>query len=1149
MKTKKVTLVLICLGLVCILFYVLFRVGLVEDKNAYYIAVAGPVTGPHEAVGRSYVNAVRLCVNAVNRKGGIFGRKLYMNVLDDRNDPAQAGQMALDLVKDDRTVAVIGHYYASCSEIAGEIYKKNRIPAISPATTDVDLARQNNWYFTNVFNDESQARFLVNYVKEFLADYEEKPLADYEGKKDKEISVSIVNETSSYGLFLAGYFEEASRELGIEVKYKWDFDKKSANLDQRLREIVYQLRARDDAGIVFLAMNAEPGVKIVKMMKDIVVKNRVITPVAFASKRFADGFSEFPKEIRKPGHYTDGIYVVAPMLFETGNEMFQRFSQTYADKYDEKPDWMAAFAFDSALAVVRAMAGADISGDEDIVEVRRKIRDRLSQMTSIDHAVKGVTGPNYFRAEGDSARPISIGVYKNNEIISAMTQLQPVPDIHEIRDFKEDILSRRILLFDGRYMFKTNVVYTGIKVNEIKDVDPKAMTCRLGFDIWFRYRGDIDMGSIEFLNAVEPVSLGKPLAEKINGELVSRRYRVEGLFRSEFVATSDAFGYHNIGVKFRHRAYNRENMIFVTDILGMGLSDPDAYLRIMKTEGVPGPDTGWSVAGVRFFNDIFSQSMMGDVEYLDATPGVEEFSRFNLAIRLKRNVFTLRGRLEDYSADLFFLSLTLIILLRLFVYRKKKRYTKSIWFFELLFAIVLLLSFEPVSIGLVRFIFGVFYSQEIEPHIMTFHVTVFDILWWLVPAYYLKMALEPFILLPAEERTGKPIPAVLRRFLSYIIYFLALYCIVAYVFDQNITKLMATSGAIAMIIGFIIKANISNFFSGIVINRGDAINIGDYVKVGSNEGKVLDITYRSTKLKKGDGSVVSIPNASVSDSIVQNFNAAGANFGVGFMIHVGPSHPPDRIKKILYDAVISAECVSESTVPKIRFKGFGEWSAQYSVDFEIEEFGKKSAYSEVVWERVWRHLNMAGVKPVLRDREIHFAEMPGQEPPDREPSAVLKMIDIFRPFPDEAKFRLGRVMRRRHYPSGKTIVTQGDTGDSLFIIAEGVVGVRIEIGDEAPKEIVRMGVGSFFGEMALLTGEPRNATIIAITETWLFEVTKEDILPVLNEQPEIFDRLGEIVAERRIVEEPAKTQIEKGEIDRHTLTRQILEKIRTFFGK
>ncbi len=167
-----------------------------------------------------------------------------------------------------------------------------------------------------------------------------------------------------------------------------------------------------------------------------------------------------------------------------------------------------------------------------------------------------------------------------------------------------------------------------------------------------------------------------------------------------------------------------------------------------------------------------------------------------------------------------------------------------------------------------------------------------------------------------------------------------------------------------------------------------------------------------------------------------------------------------------------------------------------------------------------------------------------------EPLAILQQIDIFQPFSEEAKSYLSERMRRHHFPSGATIVRQDDSADSLFIVAEGVVSVRMR-GEGGPSvELARIEAGHVFGEMSLLTGKVRTATFISATDTDLFELTKADITPLIKKHPEIYKLLSEILTQRIITAKSQKNDHQVPQTpEEHLVKHILLDLVIGFFSK
>jgi branched-chain amino acid transport system substrate-binding protein len=198
---------------------------------------------------------------------------------------------------------------------------------------------------------------------------------------------------------------------------------------------------------------------------------------------------------------------------------------------------------------------------------------------------------------------------------------------------------------------------------------------------------------------------------------------------------------------------------------------------------------------------------------------------------------------------------------------------------------------------------------------------------------------------------------------------------------------------------------------------------------------------------------------------------------------------------------------------------------------------------------MWRELHRAGIREAIRTQELHLhrgARITRAKA--ASPQDIITGVDIFRHLPDEAKEHLTRRMEGLHFAAGETIVEQGAQGDSLFIIVEGAVGVRVQVGDDEIIEVDRMGAGTFFGEMALLTGEARSASIRAITDTWVYEITKDHMAPLVEGNPEMSRILSEELTTRTVNREAKKSEYEASQIDEQALFAKFLGKIQSFFG-
>ncbi|MDM8540628.1 ABC transporter substrate-binding protein [Desulfococcaceae bacterium HSG9] len=977
-----------------------------------HIALVGPLTNP---TGESLVNGVNLYLEKINKDGGINGKTIVLDTFDDQNDSGKASEIALKIAEQKRAVAVIGHNWSSCSISAGEIYKKNGVPAISPISTNAKVTKDNEWYFRTIFDDNLQGRFLANYAKQML---------------HKNTASIIFEEDRPYGNNLAKIFEESANEIGLTVKYKWGFKSESKDVKENLKTIVDELLLqKEDAGIIFLATHAVDGITIVQLMKDMDISNDIMVPDAFGNKRFSDGFNTYPKEIENPGFYTNGIYVTTPMLYDTANQMAQQFKEQYTQKYQKVPDRYAPFAYDAAMLILEAVKKTEVQGTQSAIkEDRKKIRDYLAGLTKIDDAVKGLTGLNYFNDNGDCRKPISIGVYRSKDIVSALGQLRPVQYMNLIPNVEEAVNKEQIILFDKNYMYKTNVVYTGIEVKSIEDFNIEKSTCVLDFYIWFRFQGDFDADNIEFINALENIELPIPIedeskevevkaqasveeapveeapaeeapaVEKAAKEptavlikedrlkgLTSRLYHVKAKFKADFDKGQEIVQKtFLVGFQFRHRNLGNNNLIYVTDVLGMGLSGEISLAERLKRDNILSDVDGWAIDNAKFFQNTTPKSTMGDLKYLDIQDKFIDSSKFNFNVLLKADTLSMRRKIPVDIAP-YMAGGSLALLIFFILIRRRVLSFKITWFFELLCVCCFMLSLEVVILSLA--LEGVIARRSFGMTLLTFSV-----LWWIVPAFWTQIGLDPFIWEAMRKQTGRPVPKVLRRFPAYIIYFIAGYGVIAFALDQDITKLMATSGAVAMMVGLIIKDNIANFFASISIIQGYGLKIGNWVKIdGYEEGKITEITKMATSIKTRGGTILTIPNSAIMGSSIHNYDVLDSTYNLSFRFETVDSYAPDHVKQVTKDALLETECVMKNPEPIVFFEGQGDSSAIFTVLFTVNDYAKKGLHKSAAWRSVWMNLEKAGIELATPNRIIHVADKDSDEEdssaqaPDKQP--------------------------------------------------------------------------------------------------------------------------------------------------------------------
>jgi len=408
------------------------------------------------------------------------------------------------------------------------------------------------------------------------------------------------------------------------------------------------------------------------------------------------------------------------------------------------------------------------------------------------------------------------------------------------------------------------------------------------------------------------------------------------------------------------------------------------------------------------------------------------------------------------------------------------------------------------------------------------------------------------------RRLGGKVPRLLKDVVGTIVFLIAISGVLGIVFQLDVTGLWATSGVVGLVIGFALQSMIADVFSGIALNIDRPFQMGDWIRLHNRAreyiiGEVIETNWRSTRLRCVDGTMVVVPNGWIARDLLTNLTRPmeRSRFSLLFCLDFGV--PADRALRILEAGVKSAKGVLKNPAPKVRVNGTNAFGVEYEIRYWLtprETSPSKGRHR--VSSAVLDQLHSAGLTLAYQKHDIYTAEMPARAldtSEDRE--EIVKRVELFSALVPPELTQLSESLRVLKLRRGKDVVTAGDEGDSMYILVEGLLEV-FAVNDEGVEiEVGRIAPGQFFGEMSLLTGEPRSATVRAATEIVIFEVRKADLEPLLEARPELAHEITEKVAERKRRNDKKRresTQEEPSAEETRTLADQILGKMKNLFG-
>ncbi|KLU26040.1 mechanosensitive ion channel protein MscS [Caballeronia mineralivorans PML1(12)] len=381
---------------------------------------------------------------------------------------------------------------------------------------------------------------------------------------------------------------------------------------------------------------------------------------------------------------------------------------------------------------------------------------------------------------------------------------------------------------------------------------------------------------------------------------------------------------------------------------------------------------------------------------------------------------------------------------------------------------------------------------------------ILEVSWWLIGARLLTLSLDAAFRSRHWHRER-----LFQDVLGALVFLAAVVASLAFVLGLPVTGLVATSGALAIVLGLAIQSTLSDVFAGIVLNTTEPYHIGDWVSVDGVDGKVLEMNWRATHLLTAQGNIVIVPNAVAAKTKITNSSRPVALHGVSIALQISPEERPATVLGALERAVTGSSIMLQTPAPYMLIKKVSINSIEYEVTVYIDDMSKTIAVTNQLYDLCHRHLAAAGI-------ELWPLGVP--RPPRRDVAdsrqRLLSHVDLFRALQGEELEALSKRLSRHEYEANQVVVKSDAVTDYLMIVESGVVSVVVA-GPSGPVESTRLGPGDSIGEAGVLAGLPVQAQITALTRAVIYQLDKADLTPLLKSRPDIGQQMCQLLSQQQ----------------------------------
>jgi small-conductance mechanosensitive channel/CRP-like cAMP-binding protein len=378
-------------------------------------------------------------------------------------------------------------------------------------------------------------------------------------------------------------------------------------------------------------------------------------------------------------------------------------------------------------------------------------------------------------------------------------------------------------------------------------------------------------------------------------------------------------------------------------------------------------------------------------------------------------------------------------------------------------------------------------------------------------------------------------PHIMRELLRALSY-VAVGIFVLSLIKVDVTGIVATSAVLTAVIGLSFQDTLVNVMGGMTLQAERAIGVGDWIKIDGQEGLITDIRWRHTSIETRNWDTIIIPNSVLMKSQVTVLGRRSGQprqhrqwvyFNVDF--RYSPAEVIDVVESTLRGEPIPN--IAANPMPNCVLIDFKESYGSYAVRYWLTDLAVDDPTNSVVRTRIYFALQRAGIPLSIPAHSIFVTEDDASRRERKSAEEIeervraLRRVELFDPLTEEEQRALAGRLRVAPFVRGEAMTLQGAEAHWLYLITKGEAEVRVSADGNISEHLATLGTGDFFGEMGMMTGETRTATVIALSDVECYRLDKEAFHEILQSRPEIAESISEILARRRVELEAAREDL------------------------
>ncbi|MCC6766753.1 MAG: mechanosensitive ion channel family protein [Deltaproteobacteria bacterium] len=335
--------------------------------------------------------------------------------------------------------------------------------------------------------------------------------------------------------------------------------------------------------------------------------------------------------------------------------------------------------------------------------------------------------------------------------------------------------------------------------------------------------------------------------------------------------------------------------------------------------------------------------------------------------------------------------------------------------------------------------------------------------------------------------------------------------------DVDVSGLLTTSAIVTAVIGLALQETLGNVFSGLSLQMQKPFDLGEWIGFDGNVGRVQGIGWRSTSIVTRNLEVLDVPNAFLARAVVRTFR--GEAIGDELFVGVSYASPPSDVKDVIVEVLREVPDVVATPPPTAEVVDYGDFAIKYRIRFWMRDYARLPVVRDAIMSKLWYAFQRHDMEIPFPTGNVYLREAPARRSQDERVQAqglaALRQVDFLAELDDAELGMLRPDVREAVFGRDEIICREGDPGDAFFVLQRGVVEVVVQGASGRETHVAELRAPAFFGEMALLTGEARAATVRAKRDAVLLIVERAGFEALFKTRPSVAAAVSRVLATRQ----------------------------------